>query len=302
MPFATMRPIRKPNGDAPESTPAATEAERRILASLMPPEVTPGFWNVLLPPAGVIGSAPAGVRLPILASVWPPNWFHCTPSSRPAVRVTSTKRTSSITCCGDMTDTELMISGPNWRAMVTALSRVAASGTSPDSMMRPLTEETCRCEPGKRRRELVAQPGDVVGHLDVEDADQLLALGIDRHARGADLLAEDRQRVVGQRIDVGDIRIADRDVDEAVVGAHVLRLADGDRHHGGALVAADLDGALLRLRLADHAKQRRHQRNRECDRDIAQPRAARSAPVRTPPRETDGVFVVVIHDTLPAPE
>ena len=58
------------------------------------------------------------------------------------------KRTSSITCCGDITDTELMISGLNWRAMMTALSRVAASTASPDNMMRPLTEEACRCEPG----------------------------------------------------------------------------------------------------------------------------------------------------------
>ena len=81
----------------------------------------------------------------------PPKRFHCTPSSRPAVREISMKRTSSITCCGDITDTELMISGPNWRAMVTALSSVTASATSPDSMMRPLTEEACRCEPGNWR-------------------------------------------------------------------------------------------------------------------------------------------------------
>ena len=35
-------------------------------------------------------------------------------------------------------------------------------------------------------------------------------------------------------IDVGDLRIADHDVDERLVGAHVLRLADRDRDHGGA--------------------------------------------------------------------
>ena len=51
------------------------------------------------------------------------------------------KRTSSITCCGDITETELMTSGPNCRAIVTALSSVAASARSPDSMMRPLTVE-----------------------------------------------------------------------------------------------------------------------------------------------------------------
>jgi hypothetical protein len=52
------------------------------------------------------------------------------------------KRTSSMTCCGDATVTVLMISGANWRAMVTARSSVTASGASPDSMMRPLTDET----------------------------------------------------------------------------------------------------------------------------------------------------------------
>ena len=39
-----------------------------------------------------------------------------------------------------------------------------------------------------------------------------LSVAIDRHARGADLLAEDRQRMVGQRIDVGHVRVADHDV------------------------------------------------------------------------------------------
>ena len=156
------------------------------------------------------------------------------------------KRTSSMTCCGDITDTVLMTSGPNWRAIVTALSRVAASGTSPDSMMRPLTVEACKREPGKRRLSSLLQPRDVVGHFDVEDADQLLAFGIDRDARGADLLAEDRQRVIGERIDVGDFRVADHDVDEAAVGADVLRLADGDGDLRRPVGAGDLDFAHLR--------------------------------------------------------
>ena len=61
------------------------------------------------------------------------------------------KRTSSITCWGDITDTVLMMSGLNCLAMITALSRVAASVTSPDSMMRPLTDEARRCEPANWR-------------------------------------------------------------------------------------------------------------------------------------------------------
>ena len=109
--------IKKPNGDAPEITPAAPTAA-----------------------ADVIGRPPAATPLPTLI-LGLPKVFHCTPSSRLAVREISTKRTSSMTCCGDITDTELMMSGPNWRAMVTALSSVAASATSPDSMMRPLTED-----------------------------------------------------------------------------------------------------------------------------------------------------------------
>ena len=140
----------KPKGVAPDSTPAATIAERSTSVPLAPPELTPGFLKLLLP-AGVIGRPPALVLLPILIRLLLPKRFHCTPSSRPAVRAISMKRTSSITCCGEATETELMISGPNWRAMVTALSRVAASATSPDSMMRPLTEEACRRERGKRR-------------------------------------------------------------------------------------------------------------------------------------------------------
>ena len=52
------------------------------------------------------------------------------------------KRTSSITCCGCVTTTELMMSGANWRATVTARSSVAASGEAPDSITRPLTDDT----------------------------------------------------------------------------------------------------------------------------------------------------------------
>ena len=154
---------------------------------------------------------------------------------------------------------------------------------------------------GELALELIGQPADVVVHLDVEDADQLLALGIDLHAGGADLLAENRQRVIGQRIDVGNVRIADHDVDEAGAGTHVLRLADGDRHHGGVIGAADLDDAILRISVTGHEQKRRGHRNRHGDREIAQPVAGASDLVRAPPSEAGGEFVVMFHDTLPRP-
>ena len=62
-----------------------------------------------------------------------PNTFHCTPRSRPAWRVASTNRTSSMTCCGCATCTELMTSGPNCLAICTALSTVGPSGACPRS-------------------------------------------------------------------------------------------------------------------------------------------------------------------------
>ena len=133
-PLATRRPIMKPNGVPPDRTPAATSV----------PEASELF-------EAVIGRLEAGCRLPMLVIELPPTRFHCTPSSRPAVRDNSMKRTSSITCCGDITMTVLMISGPNWRAMVTALSSVAASETRPDSMIRPLTLDARSAEPGKLR-------------------------------------------------------------------------------------------------------------------------------------------------------
>ena len=150
-PPAIRRPTRKPNGAVPERTPAAVTAERRILSSFKPPDGTPGFLNVLLPD-GVTGNRAASTRLPILPRKRPlwENVFHCTPSSRPASRLASMKRTSSMTCWGCSTATELITSGPNCRAMTTALSSVAASGVVPDSMMRPLTDVTLSLAYGKR--------------------------------------------------------------------------------------------------------------------------------------------------------
>ena len=92
-------------------------------------------------------------------------------------------------------------------------------------MMRPLTDDTLMPPPVKRC-DLDRQPRNVVGHLDVENTDRLLVRPVDGDPRGADLLAEDRQRVIGQRADVGDVRIADRDVGEVLIGADVFGLAD----------------------------------------------------------------------------
>ena len=152
-PFEISLLTMAPNGAVPESTPATSIGEIVTAdeVTLGPPTVTPGCENSP-PPVLVTGSWLAVVRLPMLARLCWPNTFHCTPRSRPAWRVASTKRTSSMTCCGDSTLTELMTSGPNCLAISTALSTVGPSGASPDSMMRPLTAVTRRLACGKRRR------------------------------------------------------------------------------------------------------------------------------------------------------
>ena len=97
--------------------------------TLAPPTPLPariGCWNA--PLGCVIGSCEAGNCEPILASAELPNMFHCTPSSRLAWRLTSRKRTSSMICCGCSTWTALIGSGPNWRAISTALSSVDGVG------------------------------------------------------------------------------------------------------------------------------------------------------------------------------
>ena len=77
--------------------------------------------------------------------------------------------------------------------------------------------------------DLRRQPRNVVGHFDVENADRLVIGVVDGDARGADLLAEDGQRVIGQRADVGDVRIAHRDIGEGLIGPDVFGLADRHR-------------------------------------------------------------------------
>ncbi len=181
--------------------------------------------------------------------------FHCTPSSRLAWRLASMKRTSSMICCGCITWTVLIGSGPNWRAIITALSRVTASGRGAAEHDAAVDRRHLDAAAGEAR-DLRRQPRNVVGHFDVENADRLLVLAVDRDARGADLLAENRQRMIGERIDVGDIRIADRDIDQVLVGMHVLRLADRHHHRRGVGGAGERD-PLLRLRSAGRENQRR---------------------------------------------
>ena len=67
------------------------------------------------------------------------------------MRLASTNRTSSMTCCGDVTLTVLITSGPNCLAITTALSTVGPSGAVPESISRPLTEVTRSLAFGKRR-------------------------------------------------------------------------------------------------------------------------------------------------------
>ena len=66
------------------------------------------------------------------------------------MRLASTKRTSSMTCCGEVTATVLITSGPNCLAMTTALSTVGPSGAVPESISRPFTDDTRSRAYGKR--------------------------------------------------------------------------------------------------------------------------------------------------------
>src|SRR5262249_2313165 len=95
-------------------------------------------------------------------------------------------------------------------------------------------------------RELAAEPRGIVGHLDIEYADQLLALAVDRDTRSADLLAEHRERMVGEGNRVGDIGIADDHLGEALAGADALGLADRDLHGRGLAACRELDLARMR--------------------------------------------------------
>ena len=126
-PLPSSRPTIVPNGADPETRSAA-------------PTATP-------------------TPVPPDASAFPKT-RQLTPSSRLAEREASTKRTSSITCCGAATLTALITSAPNCLATVIAWSTIMALGALPASMMRPFTEETrkraCgnRCESSLPSREV----------------------------------------------------------------------------------------------------------------------------------------------------
>ena len=167
--------------------------------------------------------------------------------------------------------------------------------------MRPLTVEASSSRTGEAPFQLIGEPGDVVRHLDVKNADQLLAFGIDRHTGRTDLLAKNRQRVIGERIDVGHVRITDHHINKAVIGAHVLGLADRHSQHDGPIAAADLDRSRLRVGVADHAQNRRCQGNGKRDRKIAQPAATLRGPVLRPPAKADVNFIDVYSRHTPPP-
>jgi hypothetical protein len=115
--------------------------------------------------------------------------------------------------------------------------------------------------------ELNRKTRDVVGHLDVEEADRVFAFVVDRHARGTDLLAQNRERMIGQRRDVGDVRIADSYIRERRVNAHVLGFAHGDIDDGCPLAGIEHDQPILR----DCWRSHRNRNSRRCERQRRNP-------------------------------
>ena len=112
--------------------------------------------------------------------------------------------------------TELMtFSSPeNSVAMLVALSAATASSAEPDRTSRPFADFTSMSAPGNRVADRARQLVGVERHLDVDAADQLLVLVEQRDAGGAEIVAEHIEGFVGERIDVGDLGIADDDLVE----------------------------------------------------------------------------------------
>ena len=131
-------------------------------------------------------------------------------------------------------------------------------------------------------RELAAEPRGIVGHLDVEHADQLLGLAVNRDARGADLLAEHRERAIGEGDRVGDIGIADDHLGEALCRAHAFGLADRDLHGRGHAARGQLDLARLDGRSHDAGGKRGGGQHQRCPQgglqEAAIPVRAQAAP------------------------
>ena len=68
--------------------------------------------------------------------------------------------------------------------------------------------------------------------------------------------------MVGQRRHICDVRIADHDIGNGLFDAHILGLADGHAHDGGALGTADLHQP-LRVGLARRRQRLRHRQCRD---------------------------------------
>ena len=115
-----------------------------------PPEMTLAMKaeKVAASAAGLQRIAAEGVGL--VPPVWPAQSM---PSSRPASRWASRMRTSRLTCWPPVRVMVLMTAGlPNWPTMASTFCIESASGTVPESWMRPLTVETLTLEPGTPAR------------------------------------------------------------------------------------------------------------------------------------------------------
>ena len=79
-----------------------------------------------------------------------PTACQLTPTSLPALRDTSTKRTSSMTCCEPRTLRSFSTSGPYCFASATARAAETLSFMVPERTVRPFAEETRVRSPGRR--------------------------------------------------------------------------------------------------------------------------------------------------------
>jgi hypothetical protein len=137
---------------------------------------------------------------------------------------------------------------------------------------------------GQALLDVGGEPRRVVADLDLDHADERFRGIVDRDVGGAELLAEDVHGAVGERHHVGDLGVADDEVDEAERGLQRLRLALRDAH-GADLVLADLDDAGLgrgrRERRRDEerrAGERRRDRERERQRPLMEAPPPRPRP------------------------
>ena len=106
--------------------------------------------------------------------------------------------------------------------------------------------------------------------------------------------------MIGQRVDVGDFRIAHRDIDEAAVGADVLRLADVTVNIAVRVVPPIWTSCDPSAWATPPCRQSRcRSAKARASAQIALPVTALFTPVRAPPVETGGVVFLVVHDTLP---